>query len=77
MLSKIIFAGLASLAAVSAQASQTVLGASDAFSDAGLFTAVESLSYLSHDEFTTLRHPHFSKHSVRIKKSDFCDPTVK
>jgi hypothetical protein len=28
-------------------------------------------------EFTTLGHAAFPRHSVRIKKSDFCDPTVK
>ncbi|TFK48038.1 hypothetical protein OE88DRAFT_1665085 [Heliocybe sulcata] len=43
--------------------------------DAGLFTPVGSLSSLG-SEFTTLGHPAFPKHSVRIKKSDFCDGTV-
>ncbi|TFK48028.1 serine carboxypeptidase [Heliocybe sulcata] len=28
------------------------------------------------DEFTTLTHPAFPKHSVRVKKSGFCDGTV-
>ena len=29
------------------------------------------------DEFTTLTHPSFSRHQVRVKKTNFCDPTVK
>ena len=29
------------------------------------------------DEFTMLSHPSFSNYQVRIKKTDFCDPTVK
>ncbi|KAI0051789.1 alpha/beta-hydrolase [Auriscalpium vulgare] len=36
-----------------------------------------SLRNLSTDAFTTLRHPLFPSHSVRIKQSDFCDTTVK
>ncbi|EIN13162.1 serine carboxypeptidase [Punctularia strigosozonata HHB-11173 SS5] len=45
--------------------------------DAGLFTPVESLSALSDATYTTLAHPAFPKHSVRIKKStDFCDGGV-
>lgn len=45
--------------------------------DAGLFTPLEDLSLLSSSEFTTLGHPAFPKYEVRIKKSDFCDGTVK
>lgn len=30
----------------------------------------------SEQSFTTLSHPRFPNHSVRIKKSTFCDPTV-
>lgn len=33
-------------------------------------------SISSHSEFTTLRHPRFPTHQVRVKKSNFCDPTV-
>lgn len=45
--------------------------------DTGLFSPVDSLSALSTDEFTTLSHPAFPKHSARIKKTDgFCDDTV-
>lgn len=28
-------------------------------------------------KYTALSHPSYPDHSVRIKKSDFCDPTVK
>ncbi|KAI9001448.1 peptidase S10 serine carboxypeptidase [Trametes punicea] len=33
-------------------------------------------SVASRDEFTPLAHPRFPGHRVRVKKSDFCDPTV-
>ena len=29
------------------------------------------------DDFTTLNHPRFPDHQVRVKKTEFCDPTVK
>lgn len=46
--------------------------------DEGLFTpAVEDLSELRTERFTTLQHPAYPKHSVRIKQSKFCDETVK
>ena len=46
--------------------------------DDGLFAPLEDLNLLSADSFTTLTHPVFPKHSIRIKKSsDFCDGTVK
>ncbi|KAK7036761.1 hypothetical protein VNI00_011427 [Paramarasmius palmivorus] len=44
--------------------------------DQRLYTPIESLNFLSKAEFTVLRHPLFPKHSARIKKTDFCDPTV-
>jgi len=31
----------------------------------------------SADDFTALVHPKFPHHQVRIKKTKFCDPTVK
>ncbi|KAJ3850914.1 serine carboxypeptidase [Lentinula lateritia] len=40
------------------------------------FAPLESLSYVQESEFSVLGHPFFPKHSVRIKKSDFCDSTV-
>ncbi|KAH9487335.1 Carboxypeptidase Y-like protein A [Psilocybe cubensis] len=43
----------------------------------GLFTPAEDLSILSETEFTTLSHPEFPRYSVRVKKSQFCDETVK
>ena len=45
--------------------------------DAGLFTPVEDLGLLSTSDFTTLGHPLFPNYNVRIKKSDFCDGTVR
>lgn len=35
------------------------------------------LSSLSSTDYTALHHPRFPSHQVRIKKTDFCDPTVK
>ena len=45
--------------------------------DASLFTPVEELSVLSAEEFTTLAHPAFPKYNVRIKKSNWCDGSVR
>ena len=79
--------GLLSLAVSSYALSQSVLGlkqpgypktyAQSAPYDDGVFTPVEHLSTLSVDSFTTLDHPYFPNHSVRIKKTIFCDGTVK
>ncbi|KAG6873261.1 hypothetical protein C0995_001035 [Termitomyces sp. Mi166 len=44
--------------------------------DDGLFTPVEDLSALSQNEYTLLGHPTFPAHSVRIKKTKFCDGGV-
>jgi hypothetical protein len=42
-----------------------------------ILTAPKNLaSVTSEDSFTTLSHARFPHHAVRIKKSDFCDPTV-
>lgn len=41
------------------------------------FTTIELGSLQSTDSFTALMHPDFPGHQVRIKKADFCDPTVK
>ena len=49
------------------------LASSLAVYDEGLFNPVEDLSSLSALEYTTLRHPKFLAHSVRIKQSRFCD----
>lgn len=34
-------------------------------------------SISSTEEYTVLRHPKHPGHSVRVKKTNFCDPTVK
>ncbi|TBU49291.1 serine carboxypeptidase [Dichomitus squalens] len=44
--------------------------------DAGLFTPFQDLNALSLTEYTTLLHPHFPAHSVRVKQSRFCDGEV-
>ncbi|TFK38771.1 serine carboxypeptidase [Crucibulum laeve] len=45
--------------------------------DEGLFNPIEDLSILSETEFTSLTHPVFPNYNVRIKKTSFCDETVK
>jgi hypothetical protein len=44
--------------------------------DSGLFTPFEKLSALSSTNYARLTHPFFPRHSVRIKKSTFCDGSV-
>ena len=41
-----------------------------------LLKAPDDLKLLSNNVFTVLSNPAFPKHSVRIKRSDFCDGTV-
>jgi hypothetical protein len=38
---------------------------------------IDDFSSLTEAEFSHMRHPLFPRHSVRIKKSSFCDDTVK
>ncbi|KAI0640108.1 serine carboxypeptidase [Trametes polyzona] len=45
--------------------------------DAGLFTPFADLRSISTSAYTTLTHPKFPRHSVRIKQSQFCDGTVR
>ncbi|KAF5378632.1 hypothetical protein D9757_009524 [Collybiopsis confluens] len=45
--------------------------------DSGLFTPLESLDHVKDSEFSILKHPFFPRHSVRVKKSSLCDPTVR
>jgi len=42
-----------------------------------LFTPIEDLSTLSETEFTPISHPFFPNVGARIKKTKFCDGTVK
>ncbi|OCH92466.1 serine carboxypeptidase [Obba rivulosa] len=44
--------------------------------DTGLFMPVGHMSAISSADFTILEHPLFPHHSVRVKKSYFCDGTV-
>lgn len=53
-------------------------GAMGASYDDGMFTpVVESLRDLRADRYTTLSHPAYPKHAVRVKQSTFCDEKVK
>jgi len=45
--------------------------------DEGLFTPLEDLSALSESDFAYMSHPMFPRYAVRIKKTKFCDGTVK
>lgn len=40
-------------------------------------TTMHLSSVENSNNFMVLAHPRFPNHQVRIKKSDFCDPTVK
>ncbi|KAF7340325.1 Carboxypeptidase [Mycena venus] len=69
---------------VLANASQTVLRGPTigiprvlAAYDEGLFTPMEDMNLLSETDFSVLSHPAFPNYNVRIKKSAFCDDTVK
>ncbi|KAH6905954.1 serine carboxypeptidase [Coprinopsis sp. MPI-PUGE-AT-0042] len=42
----------------------------------GSFSPLEHLSSVPESQFTVLSHPVFPRHSVRIKKTKFCDDTV-
>ncbi len=41
------------------------------------FSPIGDLSVLVESHYAELSHPAFPKYNVRIKKSDFCDGTVK
>ena len=46
--------------------------------DSGLISPIEDLGALSAAEYTTLLHPAYPQHSVRIKQTTgFCDDTVR
>ena len=76
---KLLLSGLLAYAALASGAVQQPFGGQNAFSayDDGLFTPVGDLSALSSTEFTTLSHPAFSRHKVRVKQSHFCDESVR
>ena len=60
------------------QADPTTHGSKFATYDSGLISPIEDLDELSPTEFTTLVHPAYPSHSVRIKQtSGFCDDTVR
>ena len=40
-------------------------------------STIDHLSSIGDSEYTALTHLRFPNHRVRIKKSNFCDPTVK
>ncbi|KIM38984.1 hypothetical protein M413DRAFT_447347 [Hebeloma cylindrosporum] len=72
-----IYAGLLALASYTwAQQEYFAPGSHQDYNE-GLFTPAEDLSALSEVQFTTLKHPSFPRHSIRIKKSSFCDSSVK
>ncbi|KAM5543859.1 hypothetical protein V8D89_002476 [Ganoderma adspersum] len=76
---KRLLSGFLAYAALASGAVQQPFGGQNAFSayDDGLFTPLGDLSALSSTEFTTLSHPAFSRHKVRVKQSHFCDGSVR
>lgn len=57
----------------------SALGSNGALSPGSPYnvTSMHLSQIKSKDVFTTLMHPKFPGHQVRVKKSQFCDPTVK
>lgn len=45
--------------------------------DSTTFTPVGDLAAIMETQYTVLSHPEFPRYNVRIKKSNFCDGTVK
>ncbi len=76
---KLLLSGLLGYTVLASSAAQQPFGGQNAFSayDDGLFTPLGDLSALSSTEFTTLSHPAFSRHNVRVKQSHFCDGSVR
>ena len=72
---------LAFLASVAVSANTWYQDDSSLSDNLGFNNAPEStinhLSSIGDSEFTALTHPRFPNQRVRIKKSNFCDPTVK
>lgn len=67
-------------------ADQVILNSDSAFwrnnrglnlSGNAIYNTLTLASIKSTDEFTTLIHPDIPGHRVRVKKTNFCDPTVK
>ena len=74
----VVLVGLVASSLVGAAQQPLVIGGNSfGHYDAGLFNPVEDLGLLSTSEFTTLGHPAFPNYNVRIKKSDFCDGSVR
>ena len=44
---------------------------------AGTAAKLDLASIGNTDAFTVLTHPNFPAHQLRVKKTNFCDPTVK
>lgn len=57
----------------------TGYGSKGAAFDAGLISPIEDLGALSAIEYTTIVHPQYPHHSIRIKQNGggFCDDTVR
>ncbi|KAJ7207322.1 Alpha/Beta hydrolase protein [Mycena rebaudengoi] len=66
-----------SILVTSAFASQTVFTSPANLGTAQEFIPAGTLDILSETSFTALAHPKFPKYGVRIKKSNFCDETVR
>ncbi|KAH9843002.1 Alpha/Beta hydrolase protein [Rhodofomes roseus] len=71
-----VLAVLAFAALPYAVSSKSTFDASGAQSVHSLSNAPDDLELLITDTFTVLSHPAFPRHSVRVKKSNFCDGTV-
>jgi hypothetical protein len=70
-------ARLLPILAATAYASQTVFTGPADIGTSQYFTPAGTLDILSETSFTPLAHPEFPKYGVRVKKSNFCDETVR
>jgi hypothetical protein len=69
---------LASIRSLAAVVAVQILAQGAFGQQTAVHTPILQLSSITaKDEFTTLTHPRFRGHSVRVKQTDFCDPTVK
>lgn len=56
---------------------QHVLSGTERLHSVANLTGLGLSAIVQQDGYAALTHPRFPAHQVRVKKTDFCDPTVK
>ncbi|KAG6897684.1 hypothetical protein C0992_012433 [Termitomyces sp. T32_za158] len=72
----VVFAFQGGYARVQTALNVQASGRYDGYAPGHDLSKIMHLSNIGLHEFTTLSHPRFPNHQVRLKKSHFCDPTV-